>query len=163
MVKIIADSIFCLSESFVRHHNISIIPQVISFGEESYLEGLEIGYEFYIHKPQTAKDLPKTAAPPPELFIVTFERFSDDEPILCILTFAAISGTLRSAPVGLKMAPDGRDYLSIMHADAADDAGEPASYLCQKFDFDEIPTLAVPVAVVTHGGSGVLGSAFFTE
>ncbi len=158
MVKIIADSIFCLSESFVRHHNIPIILQVISFGEESYLEGLEFGDESFIHKPQTAKNLPETADPLPELFVVTFESSSDDESILCILSSAAMSGTLRPVTVGLQMAPGGCDYLSIMHADAA---RETSSCFCQKFDIDKLPTLAVPPAVVTHGSPGVL--AFITE
>ena len=62
-----------------------------------------------------------------------------------------------------QIAPEGRGYLSIMHADAADDARELSAYFSQKFGLDDIPTLAVPPAVVTHAGPGVLGIGFFTE
>lgn len=141
MVKIIADTTSCLSESFASHHYIPIIPQVISFGEESYLEGLQISYESFMHRLQTSKDLLKTAAPPSELFTEAFKRFAPDgESILCILPSAAMSGTVRSATVGLQKAKgQGIDGL------------------------DEIPILAVPPAVVTHGGPGVLDVGFFTE
>jgi DegV family protein with EDD domain len=284
MVKIIADTTSCLSESFARHHNIPIIPQVISFEEESYLESLEISYNTFMEKLKTSRDLPKTAAPPPELFLAAFERFAlDQEPILCILPSATVSGTVRSATVGLQMAkeqgltgldvriidtrliaspvatliqlavqwaehgedadtiearvksmsqcskiyfsvatlkylakggriggaaallgsvlnvkpvltivdgqvdafekvrthkraierlkqlvveqiaPEGRGYLSIMHAEAADDAQELATYFGQQFNLDEIPTYTVPPAIVSHAGPGVVGVGFFTE
>ena len=104
MVKFIADTTSCLPESFAKHHNIPIIPQVINFGEESYLEGLEISYAVFMDKLRTSKELPKTAAPPPELFVEAYQRFAPDaEPILCILPSAAVSGTVRSANVGLQM------------------------------------------------------------
>ena len=107
MVKIIADTTSCLSESFASHHEIPIIPQVITFGEDSYLEGLQISYESFMQRLQTSKELPKTAAPPPELFAEAFKRYAPDgEPILCILPSAVMSGTVRSASVGLQMAKD---------------------------------------------------------
>jgi DegV family protein with EDD domain len=284
MVNFIADTTSCLSESFARHHNIPIIPQVITFNEESYLEGLEISYQSFMDRLQASKDLPKTAAPPPELFVDAYKRFAPDgESILCVLPSAEVSGTVRSATIGLKMAreqgmtdldvriidtrllaspvasliklavkwaeqdqdadtiesrvrsmsqqgkiyflvttlkylakggriggaaallgsvlkvkpvltiidgrvdvfekvrtykralerlkqlvseqiaPGGRGCLSIMHAEAAEDAQELASYFSQEFGLEEISTFAVPPAVVTHAGPGVLGVGFFTE
>ena len=62
-----------------------------------------------------------------------------------------------------QIAPDGHGYLSLMHADADDDAQELSTYFCHEFGLDEIPILAVPPAVVTHGGPGVLGVGFFTD
>ena len=62
-----------------------------------------------------------------------------------------------------QITPEGRGYLSIMHADAADEAQELSTDFSQKFGLDEIPILAVPPAVVTHAGPGVLSVGFFTE
>jgi DegV family protein with EDD domain len=284
MVHFIADTTSCLSKSFADYHDIPIIPQVIIFDEESYLENLELSHQSFMDKLRASRELPKTAAPPPEHFVDAYKRFAQDgEPIICILPSAAISGTVRSATVGLQMAreqgmddldvriidtrllaspvasivqqavewaelgedadtiearikdmgqrckiyflvatlkylakggriggaaallgsvlkvkpvltivdgqvdvfekvrtqkraldrlrqlvseqitPEGRGYLTIMHADAADDAQELAAYFKRQFDLDEIPTLAVPPAVVTHAGPGVLGVGFFTE
>lgn len=283
MVKIIADTTSCLSESFAGSYHIPIIPQVIIFDEESYLEGLELSHASFMEKLRTAKELPKTAAPPPELFVKAFEQLAPaKEPILCILPSAEVSGTVRSATVGLHMAleqgmedldvriidtrliaspvgsliqlaaewaakgdsveviqtrvtdmsqhckiyfmvptlkylakggriggaaallgsmlnvkpiltitdgqvdafekvrthkraierlkqlvndqiaPDKRGYLSIMHAEAEVDAQELAEYFSQHLHLPDIPIRAVPPAIVTHAGPGVLGVGFFT-
>lgn len=107
MVKIVGDTTSGLSESFAEEHGIPIIPQVIIFGEESYLENVEITYDTFMEKLRSATELPKTAAPPPELFADVFEEFAPSgEAIVCILPSARLSGTVRSAVVGLKMAQE---------------------------------------------------------
>ncbi|TFG37546.1 MAG: hypothetical protein E4H44_05105, partial [Candidatus Aminicenantes bacterium] len=62
-----------------------------------------------------------------------------------------------------QIAPDGQGHLSLMHAAAADDAQKLSTYFCHEFGLDDIPVFAVPPAVVTHGGPGVLGVGFFTQ
>ena len=42
MTRIITDTTAGLPEEFVRRHKILVMPQVIMFGTESYLEGVEI-------------------------------------------------------------------------------------------------------------------------
>lgn len=105
MVKFIGDTTSGLSESFAQRYDIPIIPQIINFGEVSYLEGVEITYETFLEKLAAATELPKTAAPPPDLFADAYERFAPlQEPIICVLPSAEVSGTVRSATVGLQMA-----------------------------------------------------------
>ncbi len=105
MVKIVGDTTSGLPESIAETYDIPIVPQVIIFGETSFLEGVEITYESFMARLQTATELPKTAAPPPELFVEVFERLAPTgEPIVCILPSALVSGTVRSATVGLEMA-----------------------------------------------------------
>ncbi len=54
---------------------------------------------------RAANKPPKTAAPPPELFVEAFARLAPlGEPILCILPSSVVSGTVRSATIGLTMA-----------------------------------------------------------
>jgi DegV family protein with EDD domain len=49
---------------------------------------------------QTAQELPKTSAPPPELFAEAFEQLvPEGESILCIHPSTELSGTVRSATV----------------------------------------------------------------
>jgi DegV family protein with EDD domain len=105
MVKIIGDTTSGLSESFAAAHDIPIIPQVIIFDEEQYLEGLEITYDTFMQKLQVATKLPKTAAPPPELFAGAFERLAQtDDAVVCILPSALVSGTVRAAAAGQQLA-----------------------------------------------------------
>ncbi len=100
MVKIITDTTSCLSPEFARRYEIPVIPQVINFGEESYLEGVNLDNATFMKKLRTSKELPKTAAPPPELFTREFERLiPSGEPILCIHPSTEVSGTVRSATV----------------------------------------------------------------
>jgi DegV family protein with EDD domain len=50
--------------------------------------------------------LPKTSAPPPELFVKEFERLvPTDEPILCIHPTAEMSGTIRAVTVAAESFP----------------------------------------------------------
>lgn len=100
MVKIITDTTSCLSPEFARRYEIPVIPQVINFGEESYLEGVNLDNATFMKKLRNSKELPKTAAPPPELFVREFQRLVPlGEPILCIHPSIEVSGTVRSAKV----------------------------------------------------------------
>jgi DegV family protein with EDD domain len=100
MVKIITDTTSCLRADIARHFDIPVIPQIINFGNQSYYEGLEIDNATFMQRLKTSKELPKTAAPPPELFVQEFQRLVPlGEPILCIHPSAEVSGTVRSAQV----------------------------------------------------------------
>ena len=98
MVHIITDTTSCLSKEFSFQHKIPVIPQVINFGEESFLEGVDIDNPTFMEKLRRSSSLPKTSAPPPELFVKEFERLAPSgEPILCIHPSTEVSGTVRSA------------------------------------------------------------------
>jgi DegV family protein with EDD domain len=284
MVLIVGDTTSGLSESFALEHGVPIIPQIITFGANSYFEGVDITYDSFIDRLKVATELPKTAAPPPELFAEVFvQQGKTGRPVICVLPSALVSGTVRSATVGLAMAresgfPDldvriidtsliaspvstllrlavewaeagvdidtiesrvrdmccrcriyfvvdtlkylamgGRiggaaallgsvlqvkpvltlregqvdtlekvrthkravdrlkqlvtdqiaqgesGYPTIMHAAAEAEAAELRDFLQQELGIVEIPVQAVPPAVVTHGGPGILGVAFFVE
>ncbi len=106
MVKIITDTTACLSPEFAQRYQIPVIPQVINFGEESYLEGVNLDHATFMQKLRHSKELPKTAAPPPELFVREFERLVPlGEPILCIHPSTEVSGTFRSATVAARDFP----------------------------------------------------------
>lgn len=100
MVKIITDTTACLSPEFAQRYEIPVIPQVINFGEDSYLEGVNLDNAAFMSKLRNCKELPKTAAPPPELFSREFKRLVPlGEPILCIHPSIDVSGTVRSATI----------------------------------------------------------------
>lgn len=100
MVKIITDTTSGLPAEIARRYDIPVIPQVIIFGRESYLEGVEMDNAAFMARLTTSKESPKTAAPPPELFVQEFRRLvPTGEPILCIHPSAEVSGTVRSATV----------------------------------------------------------------
>jgi DegV family protein with EDD domain len=100
MVKIVTDTTACLLPEIIQKYDIPVIPQVINFGAESFLEGVEMDLSTFMQRLKTAPELPKTAAPPPELFIKEFEKLVPlGEPIVCIHPSTEVSGTVRSAQV----------------------------------------------------------------
>ncbi len=100
MVKIITDTTSGLPAEIARRYNIPVIPQIIIFGKDSYREGVEMDNAAFMARLATSAELPKTAAPPPELFAQEFRRLvPTGEPILCIHPSAEVSGTVRSATV----------------------------------------------------------------
>lgn len=107
MVKIITDTTAGLPEETARRYDIPVIPQIIIFGTDSHLEGVEIDNATFMRRLKSSRELPKTAAPPPELFVKEFERLVPlGEPILCIHPSAEVSGTVRSATVAARDFPE---------------------------------------------------------
>jgi DegV family protein with EDD domain len=107
MVKIIADTTACLPEEVARRYNIPVIPQIINFGNESYYEGSQIDHADFLVRLKSCRELPKTAAPPPELFVREFERLVPrGDTILCIHPSQDVSGTVRSATVAARDFPE---------------------------------------------------------
>jgi DegV family protein with EDD domain len=107
MVKIITDTTSCLPQEISNRYQIPVIPQIINFGDESLYEGLEIDNATFMERLKASSELPKTAAPPPELFADEFKRLAPlGETILCIHPSAEVSGTVRSAIVAARDFPE---------------------------------------------------------
>ena len=65
-VKIITDSASDLPAS--RHPAISVLPMTITFGEESFLDGVELDHHRFYEKLIEGEDLPTIDGTPPNLF-----------------------------------------------------------------------------------------------
>lgn len=107
MVKIIADTTSGLPPEVALRYHIPVIPQIINFGSESFIECVNIDNATFMKRLRTSAELPKTAAPPPEWFVKEFEKLvPTGEPILCIHPSAEVSGTVRAAIIAAKEFPD---------------------------------------------------------
>lgn len=100
MIKIITDTTSCIDAEFAHKHNISVIPQLIHINGKTYREGEDIEYQSFLQLLQSSRELPKTAAPPPEFFTKVFAALDKDiKHVLCIHPSSEISGTVRSATI----------------------------------------------------------------
>jgi DegV family protein with EDD domain len=107
MIHIITDSTAGLPAALAQQYQIPVIPQVILFGDESYLEGVEMDHATFLRRLRAAKELPKTAAPPPGLFVEQFQQLAGPgNTVLCIHPSAELSGTVRSALTAAADFPD---------------------------------------------------------
>ena len=57
-IKIITDSTLDLPAELIREKNIEVLPLLINFGEESYLDGVEITTKEMIDKIKFSKKVP---------------------------------------------------------------------------------------------------------
>jgi len=98
MIHIITDTTSGLPLEISKRYRIPVIPQIINFGNKSYYEGIDLDNSTFMRMLGESKELPKTAAPPPELFVQEFNKLvPSGGTILCIHPSADISGNVRSA------------------------------------------------------------------
>lgn len=107
MTKIIADTTCGLPLDELSMLGVDVIPQIIIFDDEPYRDDTEIDTPTFLSNLQKAKDLPKTAAPPPALYEPLFEAYAEaGEAIIIPTPSKDLSGTFRSAEIAAENVPD---------------------------------------------------------
>lgn len=97
-IKIITDSTADLSKDLYDKYNIEVLPLLISFGEESYLDGVEITAEKVFERIEQDDILPTTAQVTPNRFMEAYKKYLDEGyKIISIHMSSAMSGTYQSA------------------------------------------------------------------
>jgi len=103
-IKIITDSTADLSEELLKKHNIESLPLHINFGEESYLDGLEINTETLFRKIKEGDVFPTTSQVTPQSFYDLYKKYLDEGcKIISIHISSKLSGTVQSAFLGKNM------------------------------------------------------------
>ena len=107
MIKIIADTTCGLPLDELEALNVDVIPQIIIFDGKPYEDDHEINTPTFLNKLSQAKELPKTAAPPPALYEPLFRAYAKEGYSIVIPTPSAeLSGTFRSAELAAEMVPE---------------------------------------------------------
>lgn len=98
MTKIVADTTSGLPLELAAQLGITMIPQLVIFGEETYRDDTELSTADFLRKLRAATVLPKTAAPLPAMYYPVFEAAAKTgEAVFVIAPTAKMSGTVRSA------------------------------------------------------------------
>lgn len=107
MIKIIADTLSCISPAEARELGIYYLPQIVVFGENSYRDDTEMDPISFLKRLKSSPVMPKTAAPPPALYEPIFRELSaEGHTMIVIAPTAEMSGTYRSACVAAQDFPD---------------------------------------------------------
>ena len=77
-IKIITDSTADLPKEVYEKYDIEVLPLLINFGEESYLDGVEITPEVLFERIEKEGSLPTTAQVIPNRFMDTYKKYLDD-------------------------------------------------------------------------------------
>lgn len=103
-IKIITDSTLDLPAELIREKDIEVLPLLINFGEESYLDGVEITTKEMIDKIDVTGVLPTTAQVTPNRFEESFKKYLDEGYKIVALTLSSdMSGTYQSACIAKDM------------------------------------------------------------
>jgi len=76
-IKLITDSTCDLSPELIRQHDIEVVPLFVNFGEESYLDGVNLTTPQMYQKISECGFLPKTAAASPGSLTEAFKKYLD--------------------------------------------------------------------------------------
>lgn len=107
MIKIIVDSTQNLPEEYLKKHDIRVAPIAIQFGNDTYLENLEIDRETFYRKIDEMGIIPTTSQPTPGSFADYYKEVSKDgHQILVITVTGKLSGTYDSAMLAKSMVPE---------------------------------------------------------
>jgi len=106
-VAIITDSTAYIPKDVVEKYQIQVIPLHLHWGEETYLDGVDIQpHEFYAKLKQSNIN-PTTSQPTPAAFKDVFEKLlNSDKDIINILLSSKLSGTVDSAVQAKTFFPD---------------------------------------------------------
>lgn len=107
MTIIVADTTCGLPRELLKERCIPLIPQIVTFGEESYHDDRDLDTETFLSKLKASATLPKTAAPEPSLYYPVFaEAGRAGETVVVVAPTGKASGTVRSAETAARDFPD---------------------------------------------------------
>ena len=98
-IKVVTDSTCDLPEEIIAEYGITVVPLYINFGNQSYLDGVELSRkEFYERLPDSDPP-PTTAIPGPQMVLQAYEKLAAEgaTEILSIHISVSLSGTVNVA------------------------------------------------------------------
>jgi DegV family protein with EDD domain len=118
-VAVITDSTAYLPEALLKTHNISVVPQVLIWGEETFRDGVDIMPDDFYKRLETAKVMPTTSQVAIVDMKAAFEKLLESGyDVLGIFISAKLSGTIQSATQAREMLPKATDKISIVDSNS---------------------------------------------
>ena len=148
-VRILTDSTADIPLEQAKALGITIVPLTVFFGDEAYLDGIELDNAAFYQKLRTSKVTPRTSQPSPAAFLEAFTNLINDgaDGIIAVLVSAKLSGTYQSACTGRDSLPEDLRKIPIEIVDSATVSmgmGQPimeaAKEAQQGASFEEIQT-----------------------
>ncbi len=105
-VAVVVDSTADIPAALRDEYNITVVPLTVLFGNETFLDGVEMtGDQFYKRLVEGSVH-PKTSQPAPGQFVEAFERLArDHDGIVSIHLSGKLSGTVQSARQAAELVP----------------------------------------------------------
>jgi DegV family protein with EDD domain len=118
-VRIVTDSTSDIDPETAARLGIGVVPLTVRFGEQSYLDGVNLTSEEFFARLVAHKELPKTSQPSPAQFVDAYRKLSlETGQILSIHISSKLSGTLQSATIAAAEVSD-RVAVELLDSETA--------------------------------------------
>lgn len=106
-VAVVVDSTADIPQALRDEYNISVVPLTVLFGNETFLDGVEMTGDQFYKRLIEGNVHPKTSQPSPGQFVEVFERLGQDhDGIISIHLSGKLSGTMQSARQAAELVPN---------------------------------------------------------
>ena len=120
VVRILTDSTCDIPLEQAKALGITIVPLTVFFGDEAFLDGVELDNAGFYSRLQTNKVSPRTSQPPPAAFEEAYKRLINEgaDGILSVHVSSKLSGTYQSACSGWDALPDEMKKIPVELVDS---------------------------------------------
>lgn len=111
-VRIMADSTSDIGPERAKEWGVTLIPLKVLFGEEEFLDGVDMQLEEFYQRLVTSEKLPTTSQPDPEAFLTVFQEAKEAGDDVVVVTISSnLSGTFQSATIAKEMCEYDNIYI----------------------------------------------------
>ena len=119
-IAIVTDSTSCIPQDLIKKHNITVVPQVLIWGEETLLDGVDIKPQEFYTRIKTAKVMPTTSQVPlttmQNIFTGLIEKGFD---VIGVFVSSKLSGTIQSAVQAKEMMESAGKKVTVIDSKAS--------------------------------------------
>jgi DegV family protein with EDD domain len=119
-VRLVTDSTADIPQDQAQAAGITVVPLTVFFGDEAYLDGVELDNASFYSKLQASKELPRTSQPSPAAFQEAYVHLINEgaDAILSVHLSSKLSGTYQSARTAWDTLPDTVKKIPIEFIDS---------------------------------------------
>lgn len=118
-IALVTDSTAYIPQELLRKHNLTVTPQILIWGEETYQDGVDILSEEFFTRLKTAKTMATTSQVPPTTMKTTFEELiAKGFDVLGIFISAKLSGTMQSAIQAKEMMGKASEKVTVIDSNS---------------------------------------------
>jgi DegV family protein with EDD domain len=114
-IALVTDSTTYMPPELVKKHNISVAPQVLIWGDQTYKDGVDIQSSEFFTRLKTAKVMPTTS----QVAVISFQEIFQDlvdkgHEVLALLVSSKLSGTVQSAMQAKDLMSSAREKVNVV-------------------------------------------------
>jgi DegV family protein with EDD domain len=114
-IAVVTDSTTYMPPELIQKNNITVAPQVLIWGDQTYKDGVDMQSGEFFTRLKTAKTMPTTS----QVAVISFQEIFQDLvekgfEVLALLVSSKLSGTIQSAEQAKDLMSNARDKIHIV-------------------------------------------------